>query len=48
MNQLLFVNDTTLVAEIENGLQKVMTEFGRVCEGKNVGKSKVRRCVGER
>lgn len=49
MNQLLYVNDTSLVAESEKGLQKLVTEGGRVRErrklGVNVGKNKVMRRV---
>ena len=31
INQLLFVDDTTLVDESEEKLCKLMSEFGRVC-----------------
>ena len=48
INQLLFADDTTLVADSEEKLGKLMSEFGRVCERRklrvNVCKSKVMRC----
>ena len=47
INQLLFADDTALVADSEEKLCKLMSEFGRVCERKlrvNVGKRKVMRC----
>ena len=44
MNQLLFANDTALVADSEEKLCRLVSEFGRVCERRklkaNVGKSK--------
>ena len=47
-NQLLFADDTALVADSEEKLCRLMSEFGRVCERRklrdNVGKSKVMRC----
>ena len=47
INQLLFADDTALVADSEK-LCKLVSEFGRVCERRklrvNVGKSKVLRC----
>ena len=47
--QLLFVDDTVVVADSERKLCQLVTEFGRVCERKklwvNVGKSKVMRCT---
>ena len=47
-NQLLFVDDTALVADSEEKLCRLLSEFGRVCERRklrvNVGKSKVVRC----
>ena len=47
INQLLFVDDTALVADSEK-LCRLVSEFGRVCERRklrvNVGKSKVMRC----
>ena len=47
LNQLLFADDTALVADSEEKC-KLVSEFGRVCERKklrvNVGKSKVMRC----
>ena len=47
LNQLLFADDTALVADSEK-LCRLVSEFGRVCERKkfrvNVGKSKVMRC----
>ena len=48
INHLLFADDTALVADSEQKLCRLMTEFGRVCERRklrvNVGKSKVMRC----
>ena len=48
-NQLLFANDTVVVADSERKLCHLVTEFGRVCERRklqvNVGKSKVMRCT---
>ena len=48
MNQLVFADDTALVADSENKLCRLVIEFGRVCERRklrvNVGKSKVMRC----
>ena len=47
INQLLFANDTALVADSEDKLCRLVSEFGRVCERKlrvNVGKSKMMRC----
>ena len=47
INQLLFADDTALVADSEK-LNRLVSEFGRVCERRkfrvNVGKSKVMRC----
>ena len=47
MNQLLFADDTALVADLEEKLYRLVSEFGRVCEIRklrvNVGKSKVMR-----
>ena len=49
LNQLLFADDTVMVADSERKLCQLVTEFGRVCErGKlrvNVGKSKVMKCA---
>ena len=49
INQVLFADDTALVADTEEALQQLVTEFGRVCERRklkvNVGKSKVMRCT---
>src|SRR5256885_6588068 len=51
VNVILFADNTALVADTEEGLQKMATEFGRACEQKslkvNVDKSKVMRCGGE-
>ena len=51
INQVLFADDTALVADTEEGLQQLVTEFGRVCDRRklkvNVGKSKVMRCTTE-
>ena len=48
INQLLFADDTALVADLEDKLCRLVTEFGTVCERRklrvNVGKSKVMRC----
>ena len=48
INQLLFADDTALVADSEDSLCRLVSEFGRVCERRklrvNVGKSKVMRC----
>ena len=48
VNQLLFADDTALVADSEKQLCRLVSEFGRVCERRklrvNVGKSKVMRC----
>ena len=52
INQLLFVDDTALVANSEEKLCRLVSEFGRVCERRtlrvNVGKSKVVRCSRSR
>ena len=49
MNQLLFADDTVVVADSEMKLRQLVSEFGRVCERRklrvNVGKSKVMRCT---
>ena len=54
INHLLFADDTALVADSEQKLCRLVSEFGRVCERRklrvNVGKSKVMgcsRCVNE-
>ena len=48
INQLLFADDTALVADSEEKLCRLVSEFGRVCERRklrvNVGKSKIIRC----
>ena len=48
INQLLFTDDTALVADSEEKMCRLVSEFGRVCERRklrvNVGKSKVMRC----
>ena len=45
----MFADDTALVADTEESLQQLVTEFGRVCDRRklkvNVGKSKVMRCT---
>ena len=45
INQLLFADDRALVADSEEKLCRLVSEFGRVCERRkfkvNVGKSKV-------
>ena len=47
INQLLFADDPALVADSEQTLCRLVTEFGRVCKRRklrvNVGKSKVTR-----
>ena len=49
MNQLLFADDTVVVADSEKKLCQLVAEFGRVCKRRklrvNVGKSKVMRCT---
>ena len=44
LNQRLFTYDTALVADSEEKLCRLVSEFGRVCQGRklrvNVGKSK--------
>ena len=48
INQLLFADDTALVADSEEKLYRLVSEFGRVSDRRklrvNVGKSKVMRC----
>ena len=48
LDQLLFADDTALVADWEEKLCRLVSEFGKVCERiklrVNVGKSKVMRC----
>ena len=48
INQLLFAEDTALVADSEDKLCRLVSEFGRICERRklrvNIGKSKVMRC----
>ena len=48
INQPLFADDTSLVADSEEKLCRLLSEFGRVCERRklrvNVGKGKVMRC----
>ena len=48
INQLLFADDTALVADSEEKLCRLVSEFGRVWERRklkvNLGKSKVMRC----
>ena len=48
INQLLFADDTALVADSEEKLCRLVSEFGRVCERRKlrvtVDKSKVMRC----
>ena len=47
-HELLFADDTALVAVSEEKPSRLVNEFGRVCERRklrvNVGKSKVTRC----
>ena len=51
LNQLLFADDTALVADSEVKLRRLVEEFGRVCQRRslkvNVGKSKVMKCSRE-
>ena len=48
INHLLFADDTALVADPEEKLCRLVSEFGRVCERRklivNEGKNKVTRC----
>ena len=48
INQLLFADDTALVADWEDKLCRLVSDFDRVCEKRklrvNVSKSKVMRC----
>ena len=48
INQLLFADDTAVVADSEEKLYRLVSEFGRICERRklrvNAGKSKVMRC----
>ena len=48
INQLLFVDDAPLVADSEEKLYRLTSEFDRVCERRklrvNIGKSKGMRC----
>ena len=48
INELLFADDTALVADSEEKLCRLVSEFGRECKRRklkvNVGKSKVMRC----
>ena len=48
INQLLFADDTAQLADSEEKLCRLVSEFGRDCERRklrvNVGKSKVMRC----
>ena len=48
INQLLFSDDTALVADSKEKLCRLVSKFGRVCERRklrvNVGKSEVTRC----
>ena len=50
INQLLFADDTAIVAGSEEKLCRLVSEFGKLCERRtlrvNVGKSKVMRCSG--
>ena len=49
LTQLLFADDTVVVADSERKLCQLVTKFGRACERRklqvNVGKSKVMRCT---
>ena len=49
LNQLLFADDTALVADSEETLRQLVEEFGRVCDRRklkvNENKSKVMRCT---
>ena len=48
INQLLFADDTSLVADSEEKLCRLVSEFGRICERRKLGvtviKIKVIRC----
>ena len=49
VNHVLFADDTALVADSEEVLQQLVTEFSRVCDGRklkgNVGKFIVMKCT---
>ena len=49
INQLLFADDTALVADSEEKLCRLVSEFGRVCKRRKlrvkVGKNTVMRCT---
>ncbi len=49
MSQLLFADETTLVANSEGRLRQLVEEFGSVCKRRkprvNEGKSKVMKCT---
>ena len=49
LNQLMFADDTVVVADSERKLCQLVTEFRSMCERRklqvNVGKSKVMRCT---
>ena len=49
LNNLFFADETVLVADSEEKLCRLVEEFGRVCERRNlrvnVGKSKVMKCT---
>ena len=49
INQLLFADDTALVADSEEKLCRLVNEFGRVCEHRklrvDIGKSEVMRLL---
>ena len=49
INLLIFADDTALVADSEDMLCRLVSEFGRVCERcklrMNIGKSKILRCL---
>ena len=48
INKLLFADNAALVADLEEKLCRLVSEFGRICKRKklrvNVGMSKVMRC----
>ncbi len=52
LNSILFADDTVLIAENENDLQKLVTVFDSVCKKRklkvNVNKSKVMVCERSR
>ena len=46
--QVLFANNTPLVADSEDKLQKLVEEFGKVCKRRKLNNSKVMHCSRQR